>query len=563
MVMSFRTRTAGVWLAATAAGALALTALATPAVAVPAAQATASVAAAKNPAASARAAWRQFHVSPQWGSCPVSVAAAPYQCATVPVPLDYRDPAGPRIDLALVKLPAADPAHRIGSLFVNFGGPGGSGVTILPQRATTIFSPAIRDRFDLVSWDTRGTGQSAAVHCFDSQAADSSYFASVPYFPYPDSADASFWSLNAQLGQNCQQRAASLLPHLSSQDTARDLDLLRQDVGDRKLNYVGYSYGTVIGAIYANLFPRGVRAMVLDGSLDFAGNATGHYPGEAGQYPVDVRNGVDRAGQDVLDRFLTLCAETGATECPFAAGGDLPAKWQTLLTRAAQAGAIHYAGGTYFYSTVVAITYYDLYKPIADWPALGTLLQGLYTASAGTAAALTPAVRGQVTRAVQDAQDLYPVNNGNEGYYVSQCADIEAPTSEAVYDRLGDTENARVPGFGRLATYDMTPCATWPALHTDAYGGPWNRSRATILVVNSRHDPATPYPGAVAGARELGNARLLTVDGDGHTSEYSEPSACRDTAGQNYLITLRLPHPGRVCPVDQLPWGLNPAASGA
>ncbi len=153
------------------------------------------------------------------------------------------------------------------------------------------------------------------MHCFDTQAADSSYFASVPYFPYPDSADASFWALNAQLGQDCQQRAASLLPHLSSQDTARDLNLLRQDVGDRKLNYVGYSYGTVIGAIYANLFPRGVRAMVLDGSLDFAGNATGHYPGEAQRYPVDVRNGVDRAGQDVLGRFLTLCAQAGATQC--------------------------------------------------------------------------------------------------------------------------------------------------------------------------------------------------------------------------------------------------------
>jgi hypothetical protein len=106
----------------------------------------------------------------------------------------------------------------------------------------------------------------------------------------------------------------------------------------------------------------------------------------------------------------------------------------------------------------------------------------------------------------------------------------------------------------------MTPCATWPALHTDAYDGPWNRSRSTILVINSRHDPATPYPGAVIGARELGNARLLTVDGDGHTSEYSEPSACRDAAKQAYLISLRLPFPGAVCQVDQLPWGVPPGS---
>jgi pimeloyl-ACP methyl ester carboxylesterase len=146
----------------------------------------------------------------------------------------------------------------------------------------------------------------------------------------------------------------------------------------------------------------------------------------------------------------------------------------------------------------------------------------------------------------------------NEGYYLSQCADIKAPTQESVYDSLAVTEDAKVPGFGRFATYDMTPCATWPALHTDAYDGPWNRSRATILVINSRYDPATPYQGAVAAVRELGHARLLTVNGDGHTSEYSEPSSCRDSAKQAYLISLRLPPRGEACAVNQLPWGLPP-----
>ena len=495
----------------------------------------------------------------QWGDCPASVATAPFQCATARIPLDYEAPGGQQIELSLIRLPAAVPSERIGSLFVNFGGPGGAGVSILPTRATTVFSAAIRDHFDLVSWDARGTGMSTAVRCFATQQDDSSYFASVPYFPYPASNDASFWSLNAQLGQNCEQRAGTLLPHMSSQDTARDLDLLRQDVGDAKLNYLGFSYGTVIGAIYANLFPGRVRAMVLDGSLDFAGNATGDFPGDARKYPVDVRNGVDVAGQDVLGRFLTLCAKAGSANCAFAAGGDLPAKWQTLLTRS-QASPVHYAGGTYFYSTIAAITYYNLYKPIADWPALGTLLQGLYAASSGTAPAVTPAIRHQIAQAVADAQEQYPVNNTNEGYYISQCADIEAPTQEAVYDNLAQTEDAKVPGFGRLATYDMTPCGTWPALHTDAYDGPWNRSWSTILVVNSLHDPATPYPGAVIGAHELGNARLLTVNGDGHTSEYSEPSACRDAAKDAYLVSLRLPRQGAVCQVDQLPWGLPPGS---
>jgi pimeloyl-ACP methyl ester carboxylesterase len=500
-----------------------------------------------------------YRVPLAWGSCPVSVAAAPFQCATAPAPLNYAHPGGARIKLSLIRLPAADPKARIGSLFVNFGGPGGTGVSILPARADTVFSAAIRDHFDLVSWDPRGTGSSTAVRCFATQQDDDSYFASVPYFPYPAASDASFWSLNAQLGRDCKQRAAALLPHMSSQDTARDLDLLRQDVGEAKLNYVGFSYGTVIGAVYANLFPARVRAMVLDGSLDFRGNATGNAPGAAQRLPVDVRNGVDVAGQDVLGRFLSLCAQAGSTSCAFAAGGDLTAKWRTLLARS-RANPIHYAGGTYSYPTLVAISYYNLYKPIADWPALGMLLQGLYAASSGTAQAMTPAIRQQVARAVADAQQMYPVNNSNEGYYITQCADIEAPTRESVYDNLAAAEDARVPGFGRLATYDMTPCGSWPALHTDAYDGPWNGSRTTILVINSRHDPATPYPGAAQGARELGNARLLTVSGDGHTSEYSEPSACRDAARDAYLITLQLPPAGTVCPVDQLPWGL-PAGS--
>ncbi|MBV9381807.1 MAG: alpha/beta fold hydrolase [Streptosporangiaceae bacterium] len=506
----------------------------------------ASAVAARVAVTSSQSALSGYRVTLKWGKCPASVAKAPFQCATAPAPLNYARPGGARIQLALIRLPAAVRKERIGSLFINFGGPGGAGTKILPERATTVFSAAIRDHFDLVSWDTRGTGLSTAVRCFATQQDDSNYFGSVPYFPYPPSTDASFWSLNAQLGKDCQQRAGTLLPHMSSQDTARDLDLLRQDVGDAKLTYMGFSYGTVIGAIYANLFPRNVRAMVFDGSVDFKANAIGDTPGEAQKYPVDVRAGVDVAGQDVLGRFLHLCAKAGSGSCAFAAGGNLPAKWRTLLARS-RANPIQYAGGTYFYSTIVAVTYYNLYKPMADWPALATLLQGLYTSSSGATPAMTP-------------QQMYPVNNTNEGYYISQCADIEVPTRESVYDSLAATEDVKVPGFGRFVTYDMTPCGSWPALHTDAYDGPWNRSRATILVINSLHDPATPYPGAVTGARELVNARLITVNGDGHTSEYSEPSTCRDAAKQAYLISLRLPPRGLVCQVNQLPWGLPPGS---
>ncbi len=133
---------------------------------------------------------------------------------------------------------------------------------------------------------------------------------------------------------------------------------------------------------------------------------------------------------------------------------------------------------------------------------------------------------------------------------------VLVPTKTSVYHNLATSEDIKVPGFGRLIVYDMMPCATWPAMHTDAYDGPWNKSKTTILVVNARHDPITPIWGAKAAVRELGNARLLTVNGDGHTSMYVEPSTCRDAAQAAYLISVKLPPTGTICPVDQLPFGL-------
>jgi pimeloyl-ACP methyl ester carboxylesterase len=500
----------------------------------------------------------------QWGTCAHGIPK-PFQCATAPVPLNYADPGGAKIKLSLIRLPAADPGKRIGSLFVDFGGPGGPDVTDLVNRAYTVFSSAIRARFDLVTWDPRGVEYSDPVNCFASAAASNAYFNSIPVFPYPQSTEPGYFAANAKLGKDCQQRAASLLPHVSSTDTARDLDLLRQDVGDSKLTYWGFSYGTVIGATYANLFPGNVRAMMLDGTLDFVGNATGHRPGDAAKYPVDVRQGVDRAGQEVfLHRFLPLCERAG-TNCAFSSGNPA-AKWAALLARA-QAGKISY-------QTLMTFAYYDMEDPIADWPGLATELQSLYTSTSGgralpaaAAARLATAARRAASQAqapsaapgrggAPAAAARYTMNR-SEAYYAIQCADSLLPTSTSVYHNLATSEDQKVPGFGRLIVYDMMPCATWPDLHTDAYDGPWNSSRTTILVVNAQHDPITPIWGAKAAVAELGNARLLTVAGDGHTSMYVEPSACRDAAQAAYLISVKLPAAGTVCPVDQLPFGLS------
>ena len=524
--------------------------------------ALASVAAAQRPAGGATAALKP---TVQWGACSHGIPAQ-FQCAAEPVPLDYRHPAGPKISLALMRLPASDPSERIGSLFIDFGGPGGPDITDLVNRAGTVFSPAIRARFDLVTWDPRGVEYSDPVNCFATDTADSNYYNSIPVFPYPQSGEPAFFQLTSQLGKDCLQRSGALMSHVSSADTARDLNLLRQDVGDPKLTYLGFSYGTVIGATYANLFPDKVRAMVLDGTLDFVGNATGHQPGDAAAFPVDVRQGVDQAGQDVfLNRFLPLCAEAGSA-CAFSAGGNLQAKWQTLLSRA-QAGQLSY-------QDLMTFAYYDMENPIADWPGLATYLQGLYTStsagqalttsqSAGLAQAANRAVSQSImgprnTSEASGAASTRYTDNRADAFYAIQCADSLVPTSDGVYHNLANTEDSKVPGFGRLIVYDMMQCANWPTMHTDAYDGPWHRSRTPILVINAENDPITPIWGAEAAVSELGNARLLKVNGEGHTSMFVEPSTCRDDAELAYLASLRLPPEGTICNVDQLPWGLTP-----
>lgn len=248
----------------------------------------------------------------QWSDCDSG-----FSCATARVPLDYTQPAGRAIELSVIKLPATDPAHRIGTLFVNFGGPGRSGVARLRERAhwPWLFSDALRARFDLVSWDTRGVANSAPVHCFPDATAQQLFFAAYPPMPGTPAAEAPFFAAAKTLADGCAQRAGDLLPHLSTENTARDLDLLRRAVGDDKLSFHGISYGTYLGALYANMFPGRVRGLVLDGSMDFRGNALG-VDDAAADRPIDTRQDVATGIAGTFDAMLDACVAAGP-ECAF------------------------------------------------------------------------------------------------------------------------------------------------------------------------------------------------------------------------------------------------------
>ena len=239
------------------------------------------------------------------------------QCASVRVPLDYGRPTGPQITLSVNRLPALDPAHRLGSIFLNPGGPGGSGVDMVSEVAFGM-SVAFRGRFDIVGFDPRGIARSTPLVCFTDATELGRAAAPWPY-PLGSEQERRQEQYDRQLAQSCSAHASSIIDHMSTADVARDLDLLRAAVGDSSLTYLGYSYGTQIGTTYANLFPHRVRAIVLDGVLDPVAWTTGT---SANRAPFSYRLHSDLGAQATLEQFFVRCDRAAtdtdpATTCAF------------------------------------------------------------------------------------------------------------------------------------------------------------------------------------------------------------------------------------------------------
>ncbi|HEY3467295.1 MAG TPA: alpha/beta hydrolase [Amycolatopsis sp.] len=444
----------------------------------------------------------------RWTSC-----HGQFQCAAASVPLSYRAPKGTAITLSVIRLPASDPGRRLGSLFFNFGGPGTDGVGELTRFAAR-YPEELRARFDLVSFDPRGIGGSAPVSC---PGADQAPPAGSP-LRQPDA----FFAASAATGKACAASGA-LLDHLSTANVARDLELLRRAVGDAALNFYGYSYGTYLGGTYANLFPDKVRAMVLDGTLDLVANATGK-PGQE-KAPVDVRADVAGAQQQELDQFFAVCAAAGP-KCAFSAG-DPKQRFAGIFAHASRG-----SGVASLMKTVDSALYQS-----GRWKRLAQTLAAMPSDPGAAAPVLDPYV---------------PTHS--PGFLAVQCVDSDNPASAADYTALAARESTRQPYFGLSAVYSMAQCVGWPGHDEDRYTGPWNRARKNpVLVLNNRFDPATPLHNAEATAAELGDGRVLVVDGYGHTS-LDVPSACASAAVVRYLADLAVPAAGTTCAPDTIPF---------
>ncbi|MFN8593674.1 MAG: alpha/beta hydrolase [Thermomicrobiales bacterium] len=455
------------------------------------------------------------------------------ECATLDVPLDYAQPAGPTITLGLNRLRARDQEHRIGPLFVNPGGPGGSSVEIVAAAAIglPLFSDELRDRFDLVGLDPRGVGVSSPVQCDPDL-----YNQPVSRFPETEEEFAALVAYNTALGQSCLTLTGPLLAHIDTGSAARDLEQARLALGDEPLNYLGFSYGSSLGAQYAALYPGNIRTMALDGIL----------PREIAEIPMVT--GEASGYEAAFDRFVAWCAadtacvlhgkDAGAIFDRLVASAD-----ETLLPAPACAnGAAPRPCRPTVRGEDMRIAAQEMLLFSTPFPDLGiagwnTLAQAIADAEAGDASAFSPQL------ATSPSDPLFA-----SGPAIA-CLDYPAESHDFADLRareiLGEAIAPRLHGASQTWTI-LTGCIGWPEPGVSAPGPDIVHGAPPILLVNSTGDPSTVYPWAVAVQARIEGSVLVTRIGEGHTS-YSLPGTnpARD-AIDTYLLTGETPPPNTV-----------------
>jgi pimeloyl-ACP methyl ester carboxylesterase len=458
----------------------------------------------------------------QWyGSVPDDVS---YDCASIEVPVDWAaGPAAGTLPLALVRARSGQQQDRIGSLVVNPGGPGVSGVDAAARLALGARAGGLPDeilrRFDVVGFDPRGVGRSSGIECGDDADWDA-VFGSDPNPPDP-AAFAEAVRVSQRIAASCAANQGDRLGAYSTHQTAQDLDAVRAAVGDARLTYLGYSYGTLLGATYAHLFPDRVRALVLDGAID---------PRED---PVTGSLGQAAGFERAFDGFVRWCADA-PRDCPISA--DPAAALDEVTARARQAPVRAADGraatpGWIFYAVVASL--YD---------------EGSWALLARAVAAL----RDGNPDAVFSLADGYTGRDPDGGYgglfaanMTINCADAEVDLDAEQIRQLQQQWGQRYPRFGPALAVGLLACADWPAAADPYPVGP-AAGAPPILVVGTTGDPATPYEQAPRLAELLGTGVLVTWEGNGHTA-YPHADCVADTVDA-YLIDLTVPDDGLRCP---------------
>jgi pimeloyl-ACP methyl ester carboxylesterase len=450
----------------------------------------------------------------RWADC-----GKGFQCAQIVVPLDYSTGNG-ALNLSLVRLPASDQATRIGALLVNPGGPGASGVEFVRDNLE-IFPRSLRRRFDLIGFDPRGVNESSGIRCIDNLDPR------AELDPSPDSAAevAALIKDAKDYAAACTKRNARVLPYLSTDDVVRDLDSIRISIGEEKITYLGFSYGTLIGSLYAEHYPDRVRAMALDGVLD------------PSLHLRQLRTGQARAFQMELNRFLAACARRRS--CLLGHGTAVRHGFDTLMRRIE-------------HKPLPSLRTRDPRKvgPGLAWSAiLGAMYSRDYWPTLELALALAEHGDGSIFLAIADPfrgrKKNGSYSNMQDAYTANVCVDYGSPKRTADFAALARRLRPSAPDFASMIAYADLPCAYWSAPQVRTPARVAVSGTPPIVLVGTTGDPATPYSWAQAVARQIKGSVLITHRGDGHTGYLS--SGCVRDALIRYLVTVKPPPRGTVC----------------
>ncbi|MGW2870619.1 alpha/beta hydrolase [Kitasatospora sp. NPDC001225] len=460
-----------------------------------------------------------------WRSCPGEddgdQDAAAVRCATLKVPLDYADPGGRTVDVALAKVAAADPKRRLGALLLNPGGPGNSGVDMVRWGWQSYQGP-LHDRYDLVGFDPRGAGDTTPVHCLDDRTRDQWNATDDPAYDHA-----------RILAEACRARHADLLPHLGTRDTARDLDVLRGALGERRLDFLGFSYGTHLGARYAEEFPERTGRLVLDGAVDHSAPA--------------ARLGIEAAvaAETGLRAFAAACATEDGAACPL--GAD-PAAAPQRLARFLDGLRDHPLRAADGRTLTAALGWVAALDVLSDgrrsWPRLREALEPAVTR--GDADGLLALADGADGRG-EDGRYRTPA----DAFAAISCADGPPPPTEAELRPALAELAARAPltsGHDPVGILLEADCRSWPYRPAEPPRPVRAPGSAPLLVIGSTADPVTPYAWAERLSAGLEHGVLLTREGDGHTAY--DKSGCVRAAVTAFLVDGRLPAAGTHCGSD-------------
>lgn len=456
---------------------------------------------------------------PDWTRCHDG-----FECATVKAPLDWANPSDGSISLAVIRHKAT--GRTEGSLLVNPGGPGGSGVDFVRDSLDYAVAAPLKKNYDIVGFDPRGVGASTPVTCFDASGMDDYLYGITPGVRGSDSWIAATAQSQRELGQACKSNTGPLLAFIDTVSAARDLDVLRAVLDDSVLNYLGYSYGTALGAKYAELYPDKVGRMVLDGAVDPAKS----------YFEVSVAQA--QGFESALRAYLTNCLQS--IDCPFigetvdGAMSDIRALLDAVDAKPIRATDGRKLGGNSLLTAIV----YPLYSRDA-WDALSKMFASVKSGNADLAMQFADGYYGR------NADGTYR-DNSSEAFIAITCLDYPVNADVATMTAQRAELEAAAPTIGTYFAYGDLQCAEWPGANPPARAPATSTTTAPIVVIGTTNDPATPYQWAVNLASELPTAVLVTYNGEGHTA-YNKSNACVSSAVDDFFVKGIVPQSGLTC----------------